>query len=424
MSTEGIPQSAAPALEPVLLEAIAGPGAGAKARLEQGSLFVGSEPGASGLTLEDTTVSRQHAVIELLPGAVRVRDLGSTNGTTYLGARISEATVPLGGSITVGRTTLRFTPIAESAQPISSRVELGGLYGKSVSMRRAFALLERLAPLRPTVLLRGETGTGKTTAARALHALGPKPDAPFVVFDCAAVNPNLLESELFGHAKGAFTGAEKPRAGAVESALEGTLLLDEVGELLPELQPKLLRLLDQREFKRVGDGLVRKAQCQFVATTARDLEADVKAGRFRSDLYFRLAAAQVWLPALRDRREDIPELARRFAEETSHLHFELSPATLAALQSDAWPGNVRELKNAVERAVTLGAMGEPAERARPVNFKAAREKMLLDFERDYLLALLAAQKGNVSAAARDSGLSRSQFYRLLEKHRLAAEEQE
>jgi DNA-binding NtrC family response regulator len=254
--------------------------------------------------------------------------------------------------------------------------------------------------------------------------LGARPEAPFVVFDCAAVNPNLLESELFGHAKGAFTGAEKPRAGAVETALDGTLLLDEVGELLPELQPKLLRLLDQREFKRVGDGLVRKAQCQFVATTSLDLEADVKAGRFRSDLYFRLAAAQVWMPALRDRREDIPELARRFALETSHLKFELSPATLAALQSDLWPGNVRELKNAVERAVTLGAMGEPQEKTRPVNFKAAREKMLIDFERDYLLALLEAQKGNVSAAARDSGLSRSQFYRLLEKHRLAADEKE
>jgi DNA-binding NtrC family response regulator len=424
VSTEGIPPSAAPTLEPVMLEATAGPGAGVKARLDAGSIFVGSEPGESGLRIEDTTVSRQHAAVELLPGAVRVRDLGSTNGTTYLGARISEAMVPLGGSITVGRTTLRFSPVSEAQQPISSREELGGLYGKSVGMRRAFAVIERLAPLRGTVLFRGETGTGKTTGAKALHVLGSKPDAPFQVFDCAAVNPNLLESELFGHAKGAFTGAEKPRAGAVEAAMDGTLLLDEVGELLPELQPKLLRLLDQREFRRVGDGLVRKAQCQFVATTARDLEADVKAGRFRSDLYFRLAAAQVWLPALRERREDIPELARRFAEETSHLKFALSPATLAELQSDQWPGNVRELRNAVERAVTLGAIGEAPEKSKPVNFKAAREKMLLDFERDYLQALLAAHRGNVSAASRESGLSRSQFYRLLEKHRLAAEEQE
>jgi DNA-binding NtrC family response regulator len=424
VSTEALPQDQAPVAQPVLVEAVDGPGAGVRARLEQGTLFIGSDE-ACELALNDGAVSRRHVSVELLGGSVRVRDLKSTNGTTYLGARIQEAVVPIGGSITVGRTTVRFSPEARAPLAVSGRDEVEGLYGRTQPMRHVFALLERLGPLDGTVLLRGETGTGKTTAARALHALGHHATEPFVVFDCAAVNPNLLESELFGHAKGAFTGADKARAGAVEVAGHGTLLLDEVGELSAELQPKLLRLLDQRELKRVGETLVRKATCRIIATTARDLEGEVALGRFRKDLYFRLAAAEVRMPPLRERREDIPALVQRFAQAAAKIDVKLSPATVAELLGDPWPGNVRELKNAVERAVALGELGSDAAAAPgPKTFKEAREKMLFDFERDYLQALVDGHKGNVSAAARESGLSRSQFYRLLEKHKLATAGQE
>jgi DNA-binding NtrC family response regulator len=418
VSTEALADHDAAVAQPVLIEAVDGPGAGPKATLEQGTCFIGSDEGCE-VSLKDTAVSRRHLSVELLAGAVRVRDLQSTNGTTYLGARIQQAVVPLGASIVIGRTTVRFSPAARAPLAVSGRDELEGLYGRTQPMRHVFALLERLGPADGTVLLRGETGTGKTTAARALHALGHHAAEPFVVFDCAAVNPNLLESELFGHAKGAFTGAEKARAGAAELAGHGTLLLDEVGELSPVLQPKLLRLLDQRELKRVGETHVRSVTCRIVATTARDLEAEVALGKFRKDLYFRLAAAEVRMPALRERREDIPELVQRFARAVSKVDVKLSPATVAELLGDPWPGNVRELKNAVERAIALGELGSDAAAAPgPKTFKEAREKMLFDFERDYLQALLDGQKGNVSAAARESGLSRSQFYRLLEKHKL------
>ena len=413
-------------VEPVVVEAIEGPGKGARATLSSGTLLVGSDP-SCGLHLEDPTVSRRHAELELLPEAVRVSDLGSRNGTRYLEARIREARVPVGGSVKVGKTTLRIRPAAAQQRALSDREELHGLMGKSVAMRQLFADLERLGPQRAPVLIRGETGSGKEMVARALHALSGTEEqrGPFAVFDCSSVSPNLLESELFGHVKGAFTGADEDRVGVVEAANGGTLFLDEVGELPLAQQPKLLRLLETQEFRRLGDGTVRHSTFRLLSATHRDLEAEVRAKRFREDLYFRLAVTSVTIAPLRERPEDIPLLASYFARQLTGMDIALEPATLAALQCDPWKGNVRELRNAVQRVVALGSLeSAPAEQpgAAPLAFNEARDKLLEQFERDYLTTLLARHKRNISAAARESKLSRSQFYRLLERHKLARAE--
>ncbi|MBI3185873.1 MAG: sigma 54-dependent Fis family transcriptional regulator [Myxococcales bacterium] len=415
--TEQLSGNTGDRLAPVRVTAIDGPGKGAAARLEAGTIRIGSDPSCD-LVLPDRSVSRVHLTAELLRGAVRVRDAGSRNGTLFLGAKIAEARIPIGGTVKVGRTTLRFSPATSGLEP-SERDELGGLIGGSVPMRQLFAQLERLGPQSTTVLVQGETGTGKEAIARALHALSPGAAGPFLVFDCASVNPNLIESELFGHAKGAFSGAERARPGALESASGGTLFLDEVGELPLELQPKLLRALESREFKRVGDNAVRRASARFIAATHRDLAAEAKAGRFRLDLYYRLAVATVRAPPLRERPEDIAPLAAHFARQAHGAEFSLSATTLAMLQADPWHGNVRELRNAVERALALGSPSETAasSRAEPA-FKEARAEVLHRFERDYLAGLLAKHKDNVSAAARAAKLSRTQFYRLLQRHGL------
>ncbi len=400
---------------PITVEAIDGPGKGPRATLKSGSLTVGSDK-ACELRIEDDTVSRRHALLELLPGEVMVRDLESRNGTRYLGAKISTAHVPIGGTIKVGKTTLQFRP-EKGGVPASTSDELQGLIGRSLSMKRIFAQLERIGPMDSTVLLLGETGAGKGATAKALHALSPRAARPFVVFDCAAAHPNLLESALFGHVRGAFTGADQDRPGAVAAANGGTLFLDEVGELPASAQPRLLRLLEAREFLPVGGTHVQRAQVRVIAATHRVLKDEVVKGRFRQDLYYRLAVAELTLPPLRDRLEDIPLLAQRFAREIAGVEVALSPPTIAAFQSAGWPGNVRELRNAVERTVTLGDPGLDGP-ALDESFIGARDSALERFEKDYLVSLLARHDGNASAAARTAKLARSHFYRLLTKHGL------
>jgi DNA-binding NtrC family response regulator len=404
--------------QPVRVQAAEGPGKGPSVQLRSGTVVIGSHPDCD-LVLEDPAVSRRHATAELLPGEVRVTDLGSRNGTRYLGAKIATATVPVGGAIQVGKTTVRFQPVAEAAA--SSELEsLHGLVGRSPAMRRVFALLQKAARQEVTVLLRGETGTGKGAAARALHQESPRAAGPFVVFDCAAVQSNLMESALFGHRKGAFTGADKDRAGALEVAAHGTLFLDEVGELPIELQPKLLRVLESREFQRLGDSVVRRADVRVVAATHRNLTEDISARRFRLDLFHRLAVTDIELPALRSRPEDIPLLARHFARQQAGIEVALTPETVAAFQCARWPGNVRELRNAVERALTLGDAGAEAAPEDPAaaSFIAARDAAMARFEKDYLIALLEQHGGNVSAAAKAARLARSHLYRLLQRHDL------
>jgi DNA-binding NtrC family response regulator len=414
--TEGLTDEGTPAPRPVRIEVVAGPSRPAAVIREAGSLIAGSHRSCD-VVVDDGSVSRQHARLEVLNDGVRVVDLNSTNGVRYLGARVREAVVPLGGEVHLGRSVLRFT-LAEDAAP-GARAQLGLLQGRSPVMQTLFRQLEVLAPGAANVLVLGETGTGKGAVAQTIHQLSRAAKRPFVVFDCGAVNPNLIESALFGHARGAFTGADEARAGAFEQALEGTVFLDEVGELPLELQPKLLRALDSRDFQRVGEGLRRKLTCRFIAATHRDLEAMAQAGTFRSDLFFRLAQAVVHVPPLRNRKEDVPLLVEHLLARRGARPSALSAQTLAALQTERWPGNVRELENALERAMTLGDF-RPGSNASPgtPSFATARDAVVDAFERHYLESLIAEHAGNLSAVARAANLARSQLYRLIEKHGL------
>ncbi len=417
--TEGVTPEDSVA-EPVWVEVVTGPSAGTKKRLDRGTLFVGSGP-ESDLMLDDRAVSRRHVSFELLSGRVRVRDLGSRNGTAYLGARVAEAMVPLGASVTVGRSTLAIRAIAHHGLEPSPLANFDELLGQSVVMRQVFSKLEKLAPSDATVLFVGENGTGKEAAARALHRRSPRANKPFVVFECAAASPELFESRLFGHVRGAFTGAERDQPGLIDSAGDGTVLLDEVGALPLELQPRLLRLLESRDYLRVGDSVRRKTPARLLASTQRDLSMAVREGTYREDLYYRLAVAEIVLPPLRERREDIPMLVAHFAKQLRGIGMQCSAATLEALQLEAWPGNVRELRNAVTRALALGEWKTPLAVEAPTTFQEARHKVLDAFEREYIRALLERHEGNVSAAAREAGLARSAFYRLLGRHQLGSE---
>ncbi len=416
-ATQGLTEAPAVRVGPVRIEVLEGGIVRHFVELASGTWIVGSHTSCE-LVIADPTVSRRHVALELLPGAVRARDLASRNGTFYLGARVAEVVVPVGGSLRIGKTVLRFAPV-ENGPVLSEREELCGLVGKSVAMRRVFAAMERVGPLDVTVLLQGETGVGKDSVARALHTLSPRAQEPFVVFDCAGINRTLFESELFGHVQGAFTGAERDRAGAVAVANGGTLFLDAVDELPMELQPKLLRLLETREYRPVGASGAEPVSVRIMAATRRVLRAEVDAGRFREDLYHRLAVVELALPPLRERREDILPLAARFARKCRGIDLPLGTATLSALQCEDWPGNVRELKNAIERALALGEAGASPGRPLPpkkASYHQARAQLLERFEHDYLVLLMELHQGNVSGAAREAGISRMTLYRLLEKH--------
>jgi DNA-binding NtrC family response regulator len=404
-------------LTELVVEAVDGPGKGVRGVLKVGTFFIGSDKGCD-LVIDDEAVSRRHCALELMAGDVLVKDLGSRNGTRYLGARVTTARVPAGGSIRVGKTTLQLKPPVTEVAPASERVELGGMSGRSLAMRQIFAQLERLGPTDSAVLLTGETGAGKGAAARAMHGLSLRAKGPFHVFDCAAAHRGTVESALFGHVRGAFTGADRDRIGAVDAALGGTLFLDEVGELPLDLQPKLLRLLEAREFTPLGGAKPKAADVRVLSATHRDLKTEVAAGRFRKDLFYRLAVAEVVIPPLRERPDDIEVLAQRFAHELGGEEASLAPATLAAFRHLRWPGNVRELRNAVERVL---ALGEHSVVAPPTDasFIEARDQALDRFEREYLEALLKQHNGQVSAAAKAAKLARSHFYRLLEKHGLS-----
>jgi DNA-binding NtrC family response regulator len=410
----------APPLEAVRLIAISGPAKGAQATLEAGTLVVGSSS-RCGLTLRDPAVSARHASLELVRGGVRVRDLGSKNGLRFLGAKVETALLPLGSTLTLGHTVLSLEPVLE--QHVSEHTELAGLVAHSLAMRQLLWRIERAAASEATVVVRGPTGAGKEAVARALHALSPRARGPFIVFDAAGARGELLESELFGHVKGAFTGASSARAGLVEQAHGGTLLLDNVDQLPLALQPKLLRFLEERTVRRVGASREVAVDVRVIATTARPLEAAVEAGELRSDVYFRLSAVVLDVPPLSARLDDIPALAARFAEELSGRPLTLSKATVAALQAHPWPGNVRELRNAVARSLAFGRLDAPAPPSSPsqvdeAGLKRAREKVVSAFEADYLRALLERHRWNVAAVAREARLARSHLYTLIARYQL------
>jgi two-component system, NtrC family, response regulator GlrR len=438
MSSEASADSTTPlasktSLPRVRLRVLKGADAGAQVVSVNERLVVGSFQGVE-LHLSDPTVSRFHLEITPEEGAIRLRDLGSRNGTRVNGVRVHEGWVEPGVHIQVGESVLLLE--VEPGQvdaDVSTTDRFGELVGSSVAMRRLFATLERAAASSVTVLLLGETGTGKEAAAASLHAASPRREHPFVVVDCAALPAALLESELFGHEKGSFTGASSARDGAIMAAQGGTVFFDEIGELPLDLQPKLLRVLERREIKRVGGAHYHPVNVRFVAATHRDLRYEVNERRFRADLYYRLSVAEVRLPALRERLDDLPRLVDALASnlgasEDERRHLFDDPTLLADLRAHRWPGNVRELRNYLERGLALGAWGHSAESSLPsldaplvdasLPLREARLRWTASFERSYLQQLLERHQGNVSAAARAAGIDRMYFYRLLWRHEL------
>ena len=429
------------------LTVVAGPDAGLARDFEANVIRVGARRGAD-LTLTDGKVSRTHFEIRLDAQGYRVRDLESTNGTYVGGLRVNDVYVAPGASIYAGDTRLRFDPLDDSVEvALSSADRFGDMVGRSVVMRELFARLAAVAPTDATVLVTGETGTGKELVAEALHEHSPRRSGPFVVLDCGAIPANLMESEAFGHERGAFTGATSAHAGAFERADGGTLFLDEIGELPLEMQPKLLRALERKEFRRVGGQKMLSANIRVVAATNRDLLVEVNKGRFREDLYYRLAVAHLAVPPLRERREDVPLLVEHILAGLPEGR-ERGPRaeTVELMKRHDWPGNVRELRNVLERAVLFqqpvgaaapsviapappvngGTTGAPELRVSvdpSVPFKVAKQDMIDEFERRYVRALLDAHGGNISAAARAAGIDRMSIHKILNRLGMARGEQ-
>jgi DNA-binding NtrC family response regulator len=414
---------------------VRGPEPGRVCPLGGRRVVVGKSPEAD-LVVPDLTVSRNHFEVLAEGDRYLVRDLGSTNGTSLDGARVREAYLRPGALIQAGEVVFRFQTEAEAVRvEPSTRESFGGLLGRSLRMREIFALLERVAASDATVLLLGPTGTGKGAAAAALHAQGPRAGGPFVVVDCGAVARNLIESELFGHVKGAFTGAVVQRRGALEESQGGTLFLDELDDLPLDLQPKLLRAIEERVFVRLGSNQPMPFDARVVGASKKDLRLEVAAGRFREDLFYRLSVVAVRLPSLRERPEDIPLLFEHFRQGRGPSFAELDESVRRRWLEHAWPGNVRELRNAVERSLALSGDGLAGglllfpEAARAgaglqadyhLPFKEAKERLLDTFEREYLERLLARASGGIAGAAREAGIDRKHLYSLLEKHGLWA----
>ncbi len=396
-------------------------------------VLVGTSPSCE-LRLTDREVSRRHASLEIVGHRLRLLDLDSTNGTLVDRVSVVGAYLHGGEVVRVGSTSLGVVrgPVPK-APPAPTVGAFGRMLGACLAMRRLYPLCERLAASNVPVIIEGETGTGKEVFAEALHERGPRASGPFVVFDCTAVAPNLVESELFGHERGAFTGAVGARKGVFEQAHGGTLLIDEIGDLDLSLQPKLLRALERSEVRRVGGDRPIRVEVRVLSATRRDLDREVQNGRFRDDLFHRLAVARIELPPLRDRTGDVAVLARHFANVMSGGTVELAAELLARWEQHSWPGNVRELRNAVARHVALGDLApEPRGEgtagpgtggaggdfvdqvlSKDLPHRGATAAQVVDeFERRYIAHVLEKNGGNVSRAAEASGVARRHFQRL------------
>ncbi|NVB81267.1 MAG: sigma 54-dependent Fis family transcriptional regulator [Kofleriaceae bacterium] len=435
------------------IEVVSGPDAGLVRDIEAAVIRIGARRG-NDVQLTDSKVSGLHCEIRLDDRGYRLRDLDSTNGTYVSSLRVNDVYIQAGAQIALGGTRLKFDPTGESVEiELADTDRFGSMIGRSVKMRELFARLEKLARTDTTVLVTGETGAGKELVAEALHdhsTRGQK-DAPFVVLDCGSIPPNLIESELFGHERGAFTGATSSYAGAFERAHGGTVFLDEIGELPLAMQPKLLRVLERKEVRRVGGSKTIEVDVRIVAATNRDLGVEVNRGRFREDLYYRLAVARVHVPPLRERKDDLPLLIDHILATTPGGETaQIAQETIDLMMKHDWPGNVRELRNVIERAVLLAESPDsedslrrapaPAPRSEPsitvtpsqtatatdasmtvpvdvgIPFKLAKQNVISEFERRYISRLLAQHDGNISAAARAAGIDRMSIHKML--HRL------
>jgi DNA-binding NtrC family response regulator len=398
-----------------------GPDRGRAFKLEREEAVIGAAPTCD-LQLNDDTVSRSHFSLRSLPEGHLLTDLESSNGTFVDGRRVQRVFVVPGDKIELGRTRLKLEAAHETVDLTLSRAEAFGNYrGRSTAARRVIALCEKIAREDVTVLLLGETGTGKDTIAEALHEAGPRATGPFAVIDCGAIAPGLIESELFGHEKGAFTGAHAERPGIFREAHHGTVFLDEIGELPRELQPKLLRVLERREVKPLGATRSVPVDVRVIAATNRNLRLDVNRGLFREDLFYRLNVVSLSLPPLRERPDDIPMLAAHFWKQIVP-EGGLPAEFVEPLLRHSWPGNVRELRNRVERAAWLDRRPEitGAAGTGEASFHTAKQVVVDEFERRFLTELLQRTGGNISEAARRSELDRVHLRRLLRKHGLVA----
>ncbi len=408
------------------------------------------------LIIPDPRVSRRHCELRLTERGVMLRDLGSKNGTLLGNVPIIEIFLPLSVPVAIGNSELVIqTSGSSSVIPLASSIHFGEALGQSFPMRAVFGKLERAAPTDETILLLGESGTGKEVLAKAIHQNSRRHNGPFVVVDCGAIAPNLAEGELFGHIRGAFTGAQATQPGLLEMANGGTLFIDEIGELPMDLQPKLLRALESRQIRRLGASDYRPFDARIVAATHRNLKTRVAEGAFREDLYYRLAVVTVHVPALRERKDDIPLLVERFLTQRDppRTLSDLPLNTLSLLKAHEWPGNVRELRNTVARLLLFPELIEelidkgrpetppPSQPPRPsappappkeaekkdgasvgklldLKLPEAREVVLEEFEREYVAMKLKQYDGNVSKAAEAMGVSRQLVHRLIERYGL------
>ncbi|HTJ80700.1 MAG TPA: sigma 54-interacting transcriptional regulator [Polyangiaceae bacterium] len=434
-----MPDLVEPALAPRLelfVETMAGHHVPVEA-FADGEIFKIGSHRSNDLVLDDPLVSQFHCRLRAVHGTWQIEDLASFNGTRVDGVRVRDADLPYPFCrIQVGASSVAVHAVGmrdEGEIPLAP--SFGAVRGSSLPMRRLFGMLERIADSDATVLIQGESGSGKGMIAAELQQRGPRKDGPLVIVDGGAIASGLAESELFGHARGAFTGASSDRIGAFEAANGGTLFLDEVGELPLDLQPKFLRALESREIRRLGETMTRKVDVRVIAATNRALEVEVNQRRFREDLFFRLSVVNVEVPPLRERVEDIPDLVMAFAQATGVKGAEalFTPAVLADLASHPWPGNVRELRNYVERAVVLRTTTRAksgtyriADRLDEstidldVPFREAKEAAVETFDRAYLAKLLRWSNGNVSQAARRAGMDRIHLHRLVQRYGLKA----
>lgn len=417
-------------------------------------VFIGSHPDCD-LCIPDGSVSRNHAKIEVDEAGYRLVDLGSKNGTYIADMRINDVYLSSGISFRCGGISIRFELGSDIVEvSISKNNQFGNMLGQSLAMREIFGLLQKVAPTPATVLVEGESGCGKELVAQAVHMHSPRANKPFVIFDCSAVSKDLIESELFGHVKGSFTGAVSDRRGAFGQADGGTLFLDEIGELALDLQPVLLRVLENQEIRPVGSDKAHKVNVRVIAATNRSLEHEVKEGTFRDDLFYRLAVIRVQIPPLRKRTEDIPLLVEHFlkiaAKNFDRSELQVSFSTIQKLKSYRWPGNVRELRNYIERAALLSSHNQietrflspeanlksepaplsPGQRDELIEcaiesqtpYKEIKQEILESFEQRYWTKLLEKTKGNITKAAAAASMHRKSVEYILRKLDLSREE--
>jgi DNA-binding NtrC family response regulator len=412
------------------VDIIEGPDTGTSHVSAGNTLTIGTADG-NDLVVTDDTVSRFHLELSRGRGGVRVVDCGSTNGIHANGVALETGTVAAGSVLQIGKTKLRVGDGDKRILELHAGDALAGLRGRSPAMRLVMSRIERAAASDVSVLVVGESGTGKELVARGLHDLGRRAAGPFVAVDCAALAPALVATELFGHERGAFTGADRQHIGAFERAHGGTLFLDEIGELPPALQASLLGALERRKIRRVGGSSDIAIDVRVASATHRDLRAEVNSGAFRLDLYYRIAVVTLTLPPLRDRPDDLELLVGHFLREAGHTgpaDAVFSPAATAALAAHRWPGNVRELRNLVEATLAMGELPpldttaaadtDVFARVLGLGYRDARQHVLQEFEARYLAALLERAEGNVSRAARAAGMDRSHLLELLHRHDL------